>query len=238
MTNPGTAPISLRGSGCNINPPRRWLGYDSAGRWRQNLPAQFSRPRCRSASCSPPIPGAASSGRRALPASRKASTSPAHQLRLLPRLRQPAHRKRADQRGDERHARSLLVLPPNRRICARNGGGGDYLSNESAYRNTVLRDAFRLEDSRRAHPCTGDEQPLHRRTGERRRRAQRTTPSATPATRPTAAPSWRRPGAAGGRRQRPGAGGASRTKSSPGARPSRPIASPRSQTAATRPTGQ
>lgn len=38
-----------------------------------------------------------------------------------------------------------LVLPPNRRICARNGGGGDYLSNESAYRNTVLRDAFRLE---------------------------------------------------------------------------------------------
>lgn len=69
----------------------------------------------------------------------------AHQLRLLPRLRQPAHRKRADQRGDERHARSLLVLPPNRRICARNGGGGDYLSNESAYRNTVLRDAFRLE---------------------------------------------------------------------------------------------
>ncbi|MFU1922069.1 hypothetical protein ACM6PT_33795, partial [Klebsiella pneumoniae] len=38
-----------------------------------------------------------------------------------------------------------LVLPPNRRICARNGGGGDYLSNESAYRNTVLRDAFRLD---------------------------------------------------------------------------------------------
>ncbi|MDF5795563.1 hypothetical protein P4203_11925 [Pseudomonas aeruginosa] len=43
MTNPGTAPISLRGSGCNINPPRRWLGYDSASRWRQNLPAQFSK---------------------------------------------------------------------------------------------------------------------------------------------------------------------------------------------------
>lgn len=43
VTNPGTAPISLRGSGCNINPPRRWLGYDSASRWRQNLPAQFSK---------------------------------------------------------------------------------------------------------------------------------------------------------------------------------------------------
>ena len=35
----------------------------------------------------------------------------AHQLRLLPRLRQPAHRKRADQRGDERHARSLPGAP-------------------------------------------------------------------------------------------------------------------------------
>lgn len=31
------------GLGCNINPPRRWLGYDSASRWRQNLPAQFSK---------------------------------------------------------------------------------------------------------------------------------------------------------------------------------------------------
>ena len=26
--------------------------------------------------------------------------------------------------------------------CARQGGGGDYLSNESAYRNTLLRDVF------------------------------------------------------------------------------------------------
>ena len=31
-------------------------------------------------------------------------------------------------------------VPPTKNGCARQGGGGDYLSNESAYRNTLLRD--------------------------------------------------------------------------------------------------
>ena len=34
--------------------------------------------------------------------------------------------------------------PPLATDCARSGGGGDYLSNESAYRNTLLRDTFGL----------------------------------------------------------------------------------------------
>jgi hypothetical protein len=34
--------------------------------------------------------------------------------------------------------------PPDPAACAESGGGGDYLSNESAYRNTLLRDTFGL----------------------------------------------------------------------------------------------
>jgi hypothetical protein len=37
------------------------------------------------------------------------------------------------------------VPTPNATWCSRQGGGGDYLSNESAYRNTVLRDVFGLD---------------------------------------------------------------------------------------------
>jgi hypothetical protein len=35
-------------------------------------------------------------------------------------------------------------IAPRPTDCARQGGGGDYLSNESAYRNTLLRDVFGL----------------------------------------------------------------------------------------------
>ena len=35
--------------------------------------------------------------------------------------------------------------PPDPGACAESGGGGNYLSNESAYRNTLLRDTFGLD---------------------------------------------------------------------------------------------
>ena len=34
--------------------------------------------------------------------------------------------------------------PPDRGSCSYSGGGGNYLSNESAYRNTLLRDRLGL----------------------------------------------------------------------------------------------
>ncbi|MDF5982613.1 hypothetical protein P4056_18315 [Pseudomonas aeruginosa] len=43
VTNPGTAPMPCGAPAAISTPPRRWLGYDSASRWRQNLPAQFSK---------------------------------------------------------------------------------------------------------------------------------------------------------------------------------------------------
>lgn len=147
VTNPGTAPISLRGSGCNINPPRRWLGYDSASRWRQNLPAQFSK-------ASLPVrqllaadtwrgierpPGATSQATEGFDVTWHTNYD------FFPDCANPRTENVPTNGVMNAMPDPSLVLPPNRRICARNGGGGDYLSNESAYRNTVLRDAFRLE---------------------------------------------------------------------------------------------
>ncbi|TEG27099.1 hypothetical protein [Pseudomonas aeruginosa] len=147
VTNPGTAPISLRGSGCNINPPRRWLGYDSASRWRQNLPAQFSK-------ASLPVrqllaadtwrgierpPGATSQAAEGFDVTWHTNYD------FFPDCANPRTENVPTNGVMNAMPDPSLVLPPNRRICARNGGGGDYLSNESAYRNTVLRDAFRLE---------------------------------------------------------------------------------------------
>ncbi|HBN9635247.1 TPA: hypothetical protein NIE10_002688 [Pseudomonas aeruginosa] len=147
VTNPDTAPISLRGSGCNINPPRRWLGYDSASRWRQNLPAQFSK-------ASLPVrqllaadtwrgierpPGATSQAAEGFDVTWHTNYD------FFPDCANPRTENVPTNGVMNAMPDPSLVLPPNRRICARNGGGGDYLSNESAYRNTVLRDAFRLE---------------------------------------------------------------------------------------------
>ncbi|MDF5965490.1 hypothetical protein P4055_18130 [Pseudomonas aeruginosa] len=77
VTNPGTAPIPC-GAPAAIS-TRRAAGSATTAPAAGGRTCRRSspRPRCRSASCSPPIPGAASSGRRALPARpRKASTSP------------------------------------------------------------------------------------------------------------------------------------------------------------------
>lgn len=38
----------------------------------------------------------------------------------------------------------VLPTPPDQRSCSYSGGGGNYLSNESAYRNTLLRDRMGL----------------------------------------------------------------------------------------------
>src|SRR5439155_7621871 len=39
---------------------------------------------------------------------------------------------------------SWPAVPPDVGSCAQSGGGGNYLSNESAYRNTLLRDRMGL----------------------------------------------------------------------------------------------
>ncbi|MDF5978196.1 hypothetical protein P4114_09165 [Pseudomonas aeruginosa] len=175
VTNPGTAPISLRGSGCNINPPRRWLGYDSASRWRQNLPAQFSK-------ASLPVrqllaadtwrgierpPGATSQAAEGFDVTWHTNYD------FFPDCANPRTENVPTNGGDERHARSLPGAPAEptdlraQRRWRRLPVQRERLPQHGAARRVPPG------DSRRAHPCPGDEQLLHRRTGERRRRAQR-----------------------------------------------------------------
>ncbi|WP_027017171.1 hypothetical protein [Comamonas composti] len=147
VTAPDTDPISIPGSGCNTNPPKRWLGYDSAASWIKDFPPQFSK-------ASLPVaamitadtrrgitrpPGVTSQGTEGFDVTWhtnygyfadcnvNVTTSVASNnvMNSLPDL--------------------SLVSEPDPGWCSSAGGGGNYLSNESAYRNTVLRDVFRLD---------------------------------------------------------------------------------------------
>jgi hypothetical protein len=61
---------------------------------------------------------------------------------------------------EEAYPPSLEPTPPPQDSCARSGGGGTYLSNESAYRNTLLRDRAGL-DIPAGHIHTPDMQNFH-----------------------------------------------------------------------------
>lgn len=104
---------------CEINPPERWLGY-SPTPWSKDAPSQFTV--------------------ASLPFQRMIDAAT----------------------GDWKVARNdeydviectldALFPPegtkpnPQELNCALQGGGGNYLSNASAYRNTLLRDVFRLD---------------------------------------------------------------------------------------------
>ena len=67
--------------------------------------------------------------------------------------------KETSQREDT-YPPSLDPTPPPQDSCARSGGGGTYLSNESAYRNTLLRDRAGL-DIPAGHIHTPDMQNFH-----------------------------------------------------------------------------
>ena len=147
VTTPGAAPISLPASGCDIYPQQRWLGYDASTTWMKDFPPQYveaSMPiaamvtgNTQSSVTRPP--GATSLGTEGfnvtwhtnytyfpdcmLPATVSVASNGV--MNLMPDL-------------------ANIVAPPIT-SCGRQGGGGDYLSNESAYRNTLLRDTFSLD---------------------------------------------------------------------------------------------
>ncbi|MDF5869608.1 hypothetical protein P4115_21465 [Pseudomonas aeruginosa] len=211
VTNPGTAPICPAGLRLQYQPAAPLARL----RQRQPLAAEPAGTVLQGLAAGPPVARRRYLARHRAAAGRyqpgrgRLRRHLAHQLRLLPRLRQPAHRKRADQRGDERHARSLPGAPAEptdlraQRRWRRLPVQRERLPQHGAARRVPPG------DSRRAHPCPGDEQLLHRRTGERRRRAQRQRHQRRPLRGLPQRHRGADPGAAGGRRQRPGAGGAS-----------------------------
>lgn len=154
VTAPGTAPISLPGSGCDVFPPARWLGYDPLVAWMKDYPPQFT-------TTTLPIPAMVTARSYEGVARPIGATSAApsgfdvtyhSNYTYFPDCNNPATISRASNGVVNRmpdfvpgDPNGTNVMAPDPGWCSRQGGGGDYLSNESAYRNTLLRDVFRLD---------------------------------------------------------------------------------------------
>ncbi|MDB5821061.1 MAG: hypothetical protein JWQ11_4701 [Rhizobacter sp.] len=154
----GAAPITLANSGCDVYPPARWLGYQSGGQWMKDYPPQFSNgtlpyPALTTGQTNVGVarpPGATSAGTEGFDVTYHTNYTYFPDCSAVATLSKPSN-------GVVNRMPDLLpttldpydptnpsVVPPKAEWCSRQGGGGDYLSNESAYRNTVLRDVFSL----------------------------------------------------------------------------------------------
>jgi hypothetical protein len=154
----GAAPITLPNSGCNVYPPARWLGYQSGGQWMKDYPPQFSNASLpfpamvtgqTGAGVARP-PGATSAGTDGFDVTYHTNYTYFPNCGALETLSKPSNgvvNRMPDflpTTLDPYDPTNTSVVPPKPEWCSRQGGGGDYLSNESAYRNTVLRDTFGL----------------------------------------------------------------------------------------------
>ncbi|WP_424461739.1 hypothetical protein [Ottowia sp.] len=147
ITAEGADPITLGGSGCNTVVQPRWYGSDTISQWKKDAPPQFT-------TASLPVekmllantqagiarpPGAKSEGQDGFDVTWHTNYSYFADCNSTTTATQPWHgvvNKMPDPAD---------VKAPEASWCARTGGGGDYLSNESAYRNTLLRDTMGLD---------------------------------------------------------------------------------------------
>lgn len=143
----GAGPITLAGSGCDIYPPARWLGYDPVTTWFKDFPPQFSEatlpvPAMITARTNvgvPRPPGATSQGTDGFDVTWHTNFTYFADCMAVATIAVPSNNVLNGLPDVS------TVLQPSDAWCSRAGGGGDYLSNESAYRNTLLRDVFSLE---------------------------------------------------------------------------------------------
>jgi hypothetical protein len=147
VTAPNTAPISLPGSGCDIYPVQRWLGYDATSRWLKDFPPQFSNaslPFAAMVTAKTNVgvarpPGATSQGTEGFDVTWHTNFTYFPDCTQTATVSVPSN-------GVVNSMPDLSTVQfPTATQCSRQGGGGDYLSNESAYRNTLLRDVFGLD---------------------------------------------------------------------------------------------
>ena len=142
----GAAPISLDNSGCDVYPTQRWLGYEAAP-WKKDFPIQFT-----TASLPVPAmvtsktntgvtrpPGATSEGSEGFDVTWHTNYS------YFADCNDPAITSVASNGVLNSMPELSAVKAPEQSWCSASGGGGNYLSNESAYRNTLLRDTFKLD---------------------------------------------------------------------------------------------
>jgi len=146
VTAPDTAPISMSGSGCNVNPPARWLGYDAMTSWMKDYPPQFTTTTLPMAGM---VTGKTNIGVARPPGATSEGTDGFNvtwhtNYTYFPNCAAPETISVASNGVMNLMPDASTVMAPNPATCSQSGGGGNYLSNESAYRNTLLRDTFAL----------------------------------------------------------------------------------------------
>jgi hypothetical protein len=134
--------------GCNVYPPERWLGYDPRP-WVKQSPLQFT-------TATLPIDSMirANTGKVGGSFQRPPGDGWPVQDEVYGVLWGTDYSYFPDCDVPQTASRNTptlnvyppatLPIPPGSEECARSGGGGDYLSNEVAYRNTLMRDTFGL----------------------------------------------------------------------------------------------
>jgi hypothetical protein len=130
--------------GCSIDPPKKWIGYESLP-WTKDKPPQFVESSLPVAAMINANTGAAV----ARPPDSQASSGNAFDVvwgydsETFPDCAQAATQL-FNSPVSTTYPPPGTPPPPSASSCARSGSGGDYLSNESAYRATLLRDALGL----------------------------------------------------------------------------------------------
>lgn len=131
--------------GCSIQVPLRWLGYESLP-WKKDQPPQFVESTL-------PVDKliAAKTGTKVpRPPDSQAQAGNAfdvvwgYDYDVFPNCAQSATQSLYDP-VSATYPPPGNPAPPSATACARSGSGGDYLSNESAYRATLLRDLLGLK---------------------------------------------------------------------------------------------
>lgn len=146
ITAEGADPITLAGSGCNTVVQERWYGEDNASAWRKDAPPQFTRAslpveRMLLANTQQGIArpqGASSEGTDGFDVTWHTNYDYYEDCESTVTKTMPWHGVKNAMPDPAQ------VQAPQAIWCSRRGGGGDYLSNESAYRNTLLRDVMGL----------------------------------------------------------------------------------------------
>ncbi len=156
---PNSARLPYNPPGCNVYPPERWLGYQSRlcnepvkECWMKQRPPQFT-------SATLPVDSMirAKTGKVGGTFQRPPGDGWHVQDEVygvfwgtdysyFPNCDVPATAQRnpTPPGVDYVYPHPQLDIPPGSQECARQGAGGDYLSNEVAYRNTLMRDTFGL----------------------------------------------------------------------------------------------
>jgi pyrrolidone-carboxylate peptidase len=150
-TCPGGAARLPTHPGCQVYPPERWLGYNPTP-WQKHNPPQFTVASLPIASMIEAKTGTPGGDFQRPPGNDwENPDDPAEVFGVIWHTNYRVFTDCSDPNSvitrnspTVKFPPESLPIPPAAEECSRSGGGGDYLSNEVAYRNTLMRDTFGL----------------------------------------------------------------------------------------------